>query len=379
MRASRFNPAVESATGLFLVLYHGALFMLLPWYIMTRDASATLMWGTFILSFVSGIGITAGYHRFFAHKTYKAQLFYELLILTAGTLATQGSVIKWSHDHRIHHQFTDTDKDPYGVNKGFWHAHWLWILKKSGEFHSAVVQDLLKNKWTAFQHRYYVPLILALNGGVLLLFGWLTGDYFGALVLTVLLRLFLTHHATFFINSAAHYWGSRPYSIEHSAVNNWLIAIFTFGEGYHNFHHVFPSDYRNGIRWYQYDIAKYLIWTLSKIGITRDLRRMSMAAINKKLIAEDKRMMTEKLRALAPAHMYAFERLITEKSEVLMQRIDHLHELYQRYRALKQSRELEPKRDMLQRMRDARKAMRREIKAWGALCNAILKMRAFAN
>ena len=111
----------------------------------------------------------------------------------------------------------------------------------------------------AFQHRFYLPLALATNFGIPLLAGWAIGDVWGTFILAGVLRLVVSHHVTFFINSLAHMWGSRPYTEENTARDNPVLAFFTYGEGYHNYHHIFAHDYRNGVRWWQWDPTKWLI------------------------------------------------------------------------------------------------------------------------
>ena len=112
-------------------------------------------------------------------------------------------------------------------------------------------------------------------------------------------RLMVSHHLTWFINSLAHYWGEQTYSKEHSAVDNFVIAILTVGEGYHNFHHTFPADYRNGVRWYHFDPTKWTIWILSKVGLAADLRRFDSFRIKRRLLTEDRRLLIYSLRERA--------------------------------------------------------------------------------
>ena len=124
------------------------------------------------------------------------------------------------------------------------------------------IPDLKKDPMLAFQHRYYLPLALATNFGLPLLAGLLFHDVWGMLILAGVLRLVWSHHVTFFINSLAHMWGSRPYTEDNSARDNPVLAVITYGEGYHNFHHMFAHDYRNGVRWWQWDPTKWLIAVL---------------------------------------------------------------------------------------------------------------------
>src|SRR6201999_53541 len=136
----------------------------------------------------------------------------------------------------------------------------------------------------AFQHKYYALLALASNFGIPALVGWALGDIWGALLLTGVARLVFSHHFTFFINSLAHMWGSRPYTEDNTARDNAVLALVTFGEGYHNYHHIFAHDYRNGVRWWQWDPTKWMIGGLSYIGITKRLKRTTTFQIQRALL-----------------------------------------------------------------------------------------------
>jgi stearoyl-CoA desaturase (delta-9 desaturase) len=191
-------------------------------------------------------------------------------------MAIQNSILVWCIRHRFHHRdVDDNDKDPYSIGRGFWFAHVGWMLRdyESGKLDWSVVPDLERDPIVAWQHKFYWPLVLVTNVGLPLLLGWMVGDVWGVLLLAGVLRLVISHHVTFFINSLAHMWGSRPYTDENTARDNWFLAIVTYGEGYHNFHHLFQSDYRNGIRWWQYDINKWFIATCAWMGLAKNLKR----------------------------------------------------------------------------------------------------------
>jgi len=172
----------------------------------------------------------------------------------------------------------------------------LWLFKKSEPIDYNEIKDLKNNSLLKIQHKFYGIWIGVTNLSVFAVLGWITQDYFGAFVFGFLIRTFITHHFTWFINSLAHYWGSRSYTREISAVDNYVIALLTFGEGYHNYHHVFASDYRNGIRWYHYDPTKWLIWGLSKLGLASTLRTFNSFSVKRRLVEEDKKLMLEKLK-----------------------------------------------------------------------------------
>jgi stearoyl-CoA desaturase (delta-9 desaturase) len=193
-----------------------------------------------------------------------------------GGMALQNSIIVWSARHRIHHKdVDDNDKDPYSIGRGFWFAHVGWMLKDypSGEVDYSVVRDLEKDKVAAWQHKWYWTLVWVSNAGVPLFLGWLTGDMLGMFLLAGVARLVINHHVTFFINSLAHMWGRQPYTDENSARDQHFLALITYGEGYHNYHHMFQSDYRCGIRWWHLDINKWFISTCALLGLAKNRKR----------------------------------------------------------------------------------------------------------
>ncbi|MFO7873451.1 MAG: fatty acid desaturase [Bacteroidales bacterium] len=165
----------------------------------------------------------------------------------------------------------------------------------SSRFDFSNVPDLERDPIVMWQHRHYWKLVWLTNLGMVLVLGWLIGDVIGTLLLAGVLRLVVGHHFTFFINSAAHLWGRRPYSDENTAVDNDLLALLTWGEGYHNYHHAFQSDYRNGVRWWQYDPGKWLINGLAWTGLASNLNRTEWFKIERTRLARQ----FDRLRAQA--------------------------------------------------------------------------------
>ncbi|MGB7978017.1 MAG: fatty acid desaturase [Chlamydiales bacterium] len=283
-------------TLLFIAGYHLFLAIALPIYFMHHAPSFGLVMTTIALVFLSGMAITACYHRYYSHNCYKVHPAVEAVLLFFGTLATQGSALKWAHDHRLHHAYVDTDKDPYSVKKGLLYAHILWMFYQSNEIDPKVVADLSRRKMLQFQHKHYIWCMLATNILTFLAVGSFFGDYLGAFIFAWWVRLFCLHHTTWCINSLAHYWGTKNYSQEHSAVDNYLISLLTYGEGYHNYHHTFAHDYRNGIRWYHFDPSKWLIWTLHKLGLAYDIKRVNNYRIARHLLLQHKDELIQKLK-----------------------------------------------------------------------------------
>lgn len=230
--------------------------------------------------FATGLSVTAGYHRLFAHKTYEANWFVQLFFVLFGAAAFEGSVWEWSTDHRDHHRYTDTEKDPYNIQEGFWHAHMGWLIRldpKKRTFEN--ISELKQSKLFKFQHQWFEAIAVLVGLGLPTAIASLWGEPLAGLIIAGFLRIAVLHHGTFCINSLCHILGKRPYSKKQSARDSWVSAIFTFGEGYHNFHHQFPLDYRNGIRFWQYDPTKWLIKGMSYVGLASDLKKIPEARI----------------------------------------------------------------------------------------------------
>jgi stearoyl-CoA desaturase (delta-9 desaturase) len=253
-----------------------------------------------------GISICAGYHRFFSHKSYEASAPVQIFYAVFGAMAAQNSILWWSSSHRIHHQYVDNDWDPYNIKRGFWWAHILWVFHRhDAPDVAANAQDLLKNPIVQWQNRWYKTILIVGGFGLPTLIGAMFGDALAGLLWGGFLRLVVIHHTTFFVNSLAHYVGRRTYNAEVSARDNWGVALLTLGEGYHSFHHRFPADFRNGIRWYHWDPAKWFIATLRMMGLASDLRSATPPQI------EQARMHAE-LRKIEP-RIAAADREIVEK------------------------------------------------------------------
>ena len=249
-----------------------------PWYGF-RFGYDTFEWISFLVLMVfCEMSITAGYHRLWSHKAYSAHPVMKFIFALGGACALQNDCITWASDHRRHHLYVDdNDKDPYSANRGFWYSHFEWMIRdyESTKGDTDNVSDLFKEPILVWQRKHYLLLLLLMNLGLPVLLGWINGDIWGSLLLAGFLRLVLSQHFTYLINSAAHMWGSRSYDPNQTARDNWFISLFTFGEGYHNYHHTFAWDYRNGIRWYHWDPTKWLIRVCSWLGLTSDLRKCS--------------------------------------------------------------------------------------------------------
>lgn len=279
------KPPIIWLNTLFFSTTFLAAATLVPWYGFTYGYS-TANWIAFIACmFYCGLSITAGYHRLWAHKTYETHPVIEFIFAIGGAFSIQNSALHWSSDHRIHHgKVDDPEKDPYAATRGFWYSHIGWMLREY-QAHRYTdysnCRDLQKNRVVMWQHKHYLMLSIITNFGIPLLLGLIFGNVWGMLLLAGLLRLVLSQHFTFFINSLAHIWGSRPYTESNTARDNGFLAFLTYGEGYHNFHHIFASDYRNGIQWWHYDPTKWLIKSLSLVGLASKLRKTPQEIIER--------------------------------------------------------------------------------------------------
>ena len=229
---------------------------------------------TILMYLAVGMSICAGYHRFFSHKSYEAHPAVQVFYAIFGAMAAQNSILWWSSSHRVHHKYVDKDWDPYNIKRGFWWAHIVWIFYRNDQRDDSFANapDLLQNKVVMWQHRWHKVILIVGGFGLPTLIGAAFGDPIAGLLWGGFLRVAVIHHTTFFVNSLAHSLGEPLYNAEVSARDNWFVALMTLGEGYHSFHHRFPADFRNGIRWYHWDPAKWWIRGLRAVGLADDLR-----------------------------------------------------------------------------------------------------------
>ena len=273
---SNTKPAIAWLPAIVLTTTFIIAITLVPWYGFTEGYSWQVCLAGLIFLIANGMSITAGYHRLWAHNTYKAHWLLRLPLALFGAAATQNSIMVWASGHRRHHRHVDDNQlDPYSAKRGFWFSHIGWMLRQYNKDSYADYtncRDLQKDKIVMWQHKHYLLLALVTNIGIPLALGLVYQDVWGMLLMVGVVRLVLSHHSTFFINSLAHIWGSQPYTDKNTARDNAVLAVFTFGEGYHNYHHIFENDSRNGIYWWQYDPTKWLIKSCSWLGLANKLR-----------------------------------------------------------------------------------------------------------
>lgn len=345
-----FLTATPIATVYFAWLYFSTE-TFNPWFI--------LLFAFFY--FATGMSITGGYHRLFAHNSYEANTFVKCMYLFFGAAAFQNSVKKWAIDHRVHHRYVDLDTDPYSINKGFWYAHFLWMCEKTDNRdtprYKNYGRDFEKDPLVMWQDKHYVLLASFASFGFPALIGLAMGSWVGGLLFGGLLRMVIVHHFTFFINSACHYWGWQPYTDTNTAKDNGFLALFTYGEGYHNFHHIFHNDYRNGIRWYHFDPTKWMIKSMSYLNMVYNLKKTPDYEIFKaKMTMIEKRALAKTSRQIMIDQVIAN---LKHRAEEFKLRADEAHA---RFAQLKRDYEM-AKADFQLRNSEKMEHLRRELRA----------------
>ncbi len=270
-KESSKEHGINWVTAIFMLLFHvGAVAAL---FFFTWKA---FFLGIFLYWVGGSLGIGMGYHRLLTHRGYKTPRWVEYFLTTCAVLALEGGPIFWVATHRIHHQFSDKEGDPHSPRDGKWWAHVGWIIIGKAMHHdtqalSRYVPDLAKDKFHVWITKYhYVPMIVL--GAILLPFG------VSVFLWGVCFRTVLGLHATWLVNSATHVWGSRRFKTRDDSTNSWWVALFSFGEGWHNNHHAHPVSARHGLTWYEIDLNWYGIWILTKLGLARDVYRYRLSA-----------------------------------------------------------------------------------------------------
>ncbi len=240
--------------------------------------------------------LVLGYHRLWAHRSYSARLPLRIWLAAFGGGAIEDSIRTWSCDHRAHHRWTDTDKDPYSVHKGLLYAHIGWLVFKPDPNNVGFVdvRDLDKDPVVIWQHKHYKEVAVVMGFLLPCCVAGLWGDWIGGLVYAGIVRMFTVQQSTFCVNSLAHYFGDQTFDDRNSPRDHVLTAFLTAGEGYHNFHHEFPSDYRNAIAWYQFDPTKWSIWLFKQVGLAHNLKEFRRNEIEKGRVQQEQKRLDRK-------------------------------------------------------------------------------------
>jgi stearoyl-CoA desaturase (delta-9 desaturase) len=226
-----------------------------------------------VLYFITALGITLGFHRYFTHRSFQAPRWVGRILAIMGTLALQGSILEWVAHHRMHHAGSDTHRDPHNARRGFWYSHIGWLGLIIPEFDSEKAlkrfgRDIVSDPFLVWLSKPATFIGIQVALGIAL---WIVGG-FEAMMWGIWLRLVAVYHATWLVNSAAHLWGYKNYPVGDLATNNWWVAILALGEGWHNNHHAFGESAKHGHKWWEFDITWGVIRIMRGLGLATDIR-----------------------------------------------------------------------------------------------------------
>uniref|UniRef100_A0A0K8UZM8 Acyl-CoA Delta(11) desaturase n=3 Tax=Bactrocera latifrons TaxID=174628 RepID=A0A0K8UZM8_BACLA len=269
-------------------LHTGALYGI---YLLFQARFYTILW-VVALIWCSGIGITAGAHRLWSHKSYNASMPLRILLVFLFTIAGQRDAYTWALDHRIHHKFSETDADPHNAHRGFFFSHvgWLFLTPhpKVAEKRKVIdMSDLQNDKVVMFQHKYYIPLFTLISIGLPVFLPWYcwNENLWISFWINFNMRFTSTLNAAFFVNSVAHMWGKKPYDKSISPVESPIVSFLALGEGWHNYHHVFPWDYKTGeFGSYKLNMTTAFIDFCAKIGWASGRKSVSPDMIKRRAV-----------------------------------------------------------------------------------------------
>jgi len=216
------------------------------------------------------LGVTVGFHRMLTHRSFRPHPVVKCILLILGSMSFEGPAIEWAATHIKHHAQADREGDPHSPVEGFFHAHIGWMFGEKVD-PSVYCNYLEKDRMVVFVSRTFVLWSLLSLLIPFALGGW-TGLLWGGLV-----RMFLTHHVTWSVNSVCHTFGKREFETKDRSRNEWIIGLLAFGEGWHNNHHAFPRSAFHGMHWWQFDLSGYLIWAFERLGLARDVCRIPPA------------------------------------------------------------------------------------------------------
>jgi stearoyl-CoA desaturase (Delta-9 desaturase) len=228
-----------------------------------------------LYSFVA-LGVTVGYHRMLTHRGFRPHPIVKVVLLVLGSMALEGPALQWAATHIKHHAQADREGDPHSPVEGFFHAHMGWLFGADSADPHLYCRNLVNDPVVVFVSRTFVlwavlSLVLPFVIG-----GW-TGLLWGGLV-----RIFLTHHVTWSVNSVCHTFGRREFETNDQSRNEWVVGLLAFGEGWHNNHHAFPRSAFHGLHWWQFDLSGYVIRALERLGLVHDVYRISPDMIRRR-------------------------------------------------------------------------------------------------
>ncbi|XP_066994123.1 acyl-CoA Delta-9 desaturase [Anabrus simplex] len=273
---------------LFVYLHVAALYGV---YLMFTSAKLlTTIWAILLYQ-VSGLGITAGAHRLWSHRAYKAKWQLRLMLMIFNTLSFQNHIYEWARDHRVHHKYSETNADPHNATRGFFFSHIGWLLvkkhpdvKEKGK--TVELHDLEQDPIVTFQRKYYLilmPIICFLIPTTVPIYLW-NESFRNAWFVSAMFRYAFTLNMTWLVNSAAHFWGAKPYDKNINPAQNLGVAIFALGEGWHNYHHVFPWDYKTAeLGNYSANYTTAFLDFMARIGWAYDLKTVPQSMVQRRV------------------------------------------------------------------------------------------------
>jgi len=220
---------------------------------------------------LAGLGATVGYHRMLTHRSFQPNPVVKFIFLVFGSMAVEGPALQWAAIHIKHHAHSDREGDPHSPVEGFWHAHMGWMFKTTDADPNVYCRNLVRDPIVVFVSRTFIFWVLLSLAIPFAIGGW-TGLLWGGLV-----RIFFTHHITWSVNSVCHTFGKREFETRDQSRNEWIVGLLGLGEGWHNNHHAFPRSAFHGLHWWQFDLSGYVIWTLERVGLVRDVYRVTPA------------------------------------------------------------------------------------------------------
>ena len=228
---------------------------------------------------VTAMGVTIGFHRMLTHRSFHPNPVVKFLLLVFGSMSLEGPALQWAATHTKHHAQADREGDPHSPVEGFFHAHIGWMFKDREADPNIYAKHLLNDPMVVFVSRTFFVWV-ALSLLIPFALGGWTGLLWGGLV-----RLCLTHHVTWSVNSVCHTFGKREFETTDLSRNEWIVGLLAFGEGWHNNHHAFPRSAFHGLHWWQVDISSYVIWTLERVGLVKEVYRVTPAMLARRSAA----------------------------------------------------------------------------------------------
>jgi len=295
----QLNPRSARAKRVVALVTIGipAVGFVIALYLMLTGRATALDYILFAVFYaVQMFGITIGFHRYLAHKSFKTSRFFEGVLMITGSMALEGPLLFWVTTHRRHHRFADGPGDPHSPNlsggglrgklKGLWYAHIPWMFSDQESRATVFAPDVLRDRRLYSYNRTYPAwalLSLLLPAGLGFAVGGSLASAFSGFIFGGLARVFVGNQAAWCVGSISHMIGSRPFVNRDDSANNWPVAVFTFGEGLQNNHHAFPSAYRHAMRWWEPDLSGWVLAILARAGIVWDLRMPDRETIDNRL------------------------------------------------------------------------------------------------